>query len=154
MKRVLSGLFLILGLIAASLTMTATPAQAVPSTDGNYPKYQHEGKYPSKSRCGSFSAVDSASGFYAGRTFTVKLYYSDNCGAFGRVDNITDDYRCKVVVNRSGDGDPSDYSGSVAEFVDKGDDFAYTQIANNLNGRLARAGVVCDGHTQAKTGWY
>lgn len=152
MKRLFFGLIAALGLIGASLTL-AVPAQASPSVDGDYGKYANEGSYPSKAKCGSFKMVKKASRFYAGRTFTVKLYYSDNCGAFGRVDNITDDYRCKVVVNRSGNG-THNYKGSVAESVDKGDDFAYTKIANNLNGRLARAGVVCDGHTQVKTGWY
>ncbi|MFG2683250.1 hypothetical protein [Streptomyces sp. NPDC048392] len=43
--------------------------------------------------------------------------------------------------------------GWAPETVDPGIDYAYTKIANNLNGRVSRTRLTCDGHVWAQTGW-
>jgi hypothetical protein len=48
-----------------------------------------------------------------------------------------------VVVDRT--PGTQEITGVVVESVDPGIDFAYTRIANNLQGRLARGAVLCEG---------
>ncbi|GAA1605323.1 hypothetical protein GCM10009789_69100 [Kribbella sancticallisti] len=146
----------------AALWIQPSAAQAAPYSSGNYGAFAYEGSYPTIGGCsGTFflpSDVPGGSVQYAswqGRQVKLEFYYSHRCGAYGRVSNAPQG--CTVYVYRDSNGDRN-YDGVVGESVDPGIDFAYTKIANNLNGRLAKATLVCrDVHGSwalAATDWY
>ncbi|MFF3286587.1 hypothetical protein [Streptomyces sp. NPDC003023] len=128
---------------AAVLAVTPFTAQAASYSGGNYGAYAFEGQYPTVGGCsGTFSQkyVRYAEGM------TLRYYYSGSCGSFARIENSRPG--CVAVAQRADGG------GWVSESVDPGITYAYTKIANNLNGRLSRAILSCDGHDLAETPWY
>lgn len=151
-------------LVAAVVAFCLQPsaAQAAPSSSGNYGALAYEGSYPTIAGCsGTFflpSDVPRGSVQYAGwqgRQVKLEFYYSNRCGAYGRISNAPQG--CSVIVHRDSNGDRIS-DGAVSESVDPGIDFAYTKMANNLNGRLAKATLVCrdvnGSWALAYTDWY
>ncbi|MFE8952957.1 hypothetical protein [Streptomyces althioticus] len=128
--------------------LPATAVHAEPFSGGNYGAYAREGQYPTVSGCaGTFRQVDA-------RTFegmALKYYYSDTCGSFARIENAG--ANCVALLERSNSG-AGRADGWVSETVDAGLDYAYTKIGNNLNGRVSRAVLACNGHALVNTGWY
>ncbi|PZT70266.1 hypothetical protein DN402_32540 [Streptomyces sp. SW4] len=134
---------------AALLALAPVPAQAAPHSGGNYGAYGMEGQYPTISSCaGTFRQVGSTR--YA-EGMALKYFYSDKCGSFARIEKSR--ANCAAVLERSNTG-AGRADGWVSETVDPGIDYAYTMIGNNLNGRVSRALLACDGHVLAQTGWY
>ncbi|MET9761905.1 hypothetical protein ABZ016_23075 [Streptomyces sp. NPDC006372] len=134
---------------AAVLALLPTSAQAAPYSGGNYGAYGMEGQYPTTSYCtGTFRQV-GATKFAEG--MALKYFYSDKCGSFARIENSR--ANCAAVLQRSDNG-VGRVDGWVSETVDSGLNYAYTQMGNNLNGRVSRAVLSCDGHDLVATGWY
>ncbi|CAL9349562.1 hypothetical protein [Streptomyces sp. enrichment culture] len=136
------------GAAAVMALLPATAVHAAPYSGGNYGAYAREGQHPTVSGCaGTFRQVGA-------RTFegmALKYYYSDACGSFARIENAR--VNCAAVLERSDSG-AGRADGWVSETVDAGLDYAYTKIGNNLNGRVSRAILACDGHALVNTGWY
>ncbi|GAA4326322.1 hypothetical protein GCM10023086_53800 [Streptomyces venetus] len=134
---------------AAVLALLPTSAQAAPYSGGNYGAYGMEGQYPTTSFCtGTFRQVGATK--YA-EGMALKYFYSDKCGSFARIENSR--ANCAAVLQRS-NGGVGRVDGWVSETVDPGITYAYTQMGNNLNGRVSRAVLSCDGHDLVATGWY
>jgi hypothetical protein len=81
----------------------------------------------------------------------LKYFYSAKCGSFARIENSR--ANCAAVLQRSNSG-TGRVDGWVSETVDSGINYAYTKIGNNLNGRVSRALLSCDGHDAVVTNWY
>jgi hypothetical protein len=108
-----------------------------------------EGQYPTTSFCsGSFRQIGPTK--YA-EGMALKYFYSDKCGSFARIENSR--ANCAAVLQRSNNG-TGRVDGWVSETVDSGINYAYTQMGNNLSGRVSRAVLSCDGHDLTSTGWY
>ncbi|OPG10991.1 hypothetical protein B1R27_00340 [Streptomyces sp. GKU 895] len=137
------------GSAAAMMALLPTSAHAAASSGGNYGTYGMEGQYPTTNYCtGTFRQVGSTQ--YAGN-MALKYFYSDKCGSFARIENSREN--CAAVLQRSDNGVGRN-DGWVSETVDPGINYAYTQMGNNLNGRVSRAVLACDGHDLAWTAWY
>ncbi|MBT2419334.1 hypothetical protein J7F01_32690 [Streptomyces sp. ISL-22] len=131
------------------MALTPLTAQAAPHSGGNYGAYAHEGQYPTVSGCsGTFRQVGPTG---TAEGMRLKYFYSDRCGSFARIENSR--ANCAAVLERSNSG-AGRADGWVSETVDAGTDYAYTKIGNNLNGRVSRALLTCDGHVLAHTNWY
>jgi hypothetical protein len=137
-------------------------AQAVPYVQGNFGALPYENSYPTVAGCSGtfFLPSDMPGGAvkygnWAGRQVKLEFYYSNRCGAYARISNAP--ASCQAEIRRDSNGDRRE-DGRMWETVDPGIDFAYTRIANNLNGRLALAQLVCvDGNTAhlvTSTDWY
>ncbi|MGI8781452.1 MAG: hypothetical protein ACR2L8_15035, partial [Solirubrobacteraceae bacterium] len=74
-----------------------------------------------------------------GGPLRLKYFYSSRCGSFARVENAP--RNCRVVLERS--STQFYWWGWVVETVDPGINYAYTKVANNLQGRLSRSFVQC-----------
>ncbi|NJP48670.1 hypothetical protein HCJ93_00920 [Streptomyces sp. SBST2-5] len=134
---------------AAVLALLPASAVAAPYSGGNYGAYSMEGQYPTISSCsGTFRQVGGTK--YADG-MALKYFYSDKCGSFARIENSRSN--CAAVLERSNNG-TGRADGWVSETVDPGINYAYTKIGNNLNGRVSRAMLTCDGHIMATTAWY
>lgn len=134
---------------AAMMALLPTSAQAAPYSGGNYGAYGNEGQYPTTSYCsGTFRQIGATK--YA-EGMALKYFYSDKCGSFARIENSRPG--CVAVLQRSNSG-VGRVDGWVSESVDPGITYAYTQMGNNLNGRVSRAVLSCDGHDLTETGWY
>ena len=145
----------LLGLLAATPFIVLAPgtAQAASSHGGGYPAFAYEGQFPTVAACsGTFREQQSRTAVHEGRTVRLKYFYSDKCGSFARIENAPRD--CSVFLDRDADANPSNGWAWVRETVDSGDDFAYTKMGNNLNGRLSRGSLVCDNRTLTQTSWY
>jgi len=134
----------VLAAAGAAVVVAVTPftAQAASYSGGNYGAYAFEGQYPTVGGCtGSFTEkyTRHAEGM------TLRYYYSSRCGSFARIENSRPG--CVAVAVRSN-------GGWVSESVDPGITYAYTKIANNLNGRLSKAVLSCDGHDLVETPYY
>jgi hypothetical protein len=81
----------------------------------------------------------------------LKYFYSSKCGSFARIENSR--ANCAAVLQRSNSG-TGRVDGWVSETVDPGINYAYTKIGNNLNGRVSRALLACDGDDLVFTNWY
>ncbi|MET8974644.1 hypothetical protein ABZX85_03405 [Streptomyces sp. NPDC004539] len=145
-------------LAAGTLAMTGAlsgSASAVPSHSANYPLFSYEGSYPGNTPCsGSYSLVRQTSAVVSGRTIALKYFYAGGCGSFARIENAPQG--CYAWLDRTSyvpSGTPTSWDW-VRESVDPGIDYAYTQIGNNLNGRLSRAALVCGTTVYARTAWY
>jgi hypothetical protein len=134
-SRLLTGA---VGVVAAGALAAGAPAQAAPLQSGDYGKYAHEGKYPEHTGV-KFRLIARRTATHAGRTVTLKVFYSPRVGTFARIDNAPRD--CIVVVDRT--PGTQQITGVVGETVDAGISFAYTRVANNLQGRLARGALMC-----------
>ncbi len=134
---------------AALVALTPLTAEAAPHSGGNYGAYAFEGQYPTVSGCnGSFRQIgptETADGM------ALKYFYSDKCGSFARIENSR--ANCAAVLERSNTG-AGRADGWVSETVDSGINYAYTKIGSNLNGRVSRALLTCDGHVLADTNWF
>ena len=128
-----------LSALAAGAMATAVPAEAVPLQSGNYGVYPNEGKYPEQTGA-KFRLVATRAVNHRGRRVTMKVFYNGRIGTFARIDNAPRD--CVVVVDRTPGN--QQITGVVGESVDPGISFAYTRIANNLQGRLARGALICE----------
>ena len=147
----------------ASLALPAVTASAASWSYPNYGTYDHEGEYPNGNHaCGGgfgwSQPVPEKKLAFAGRTYTIRLCYSDNYGAYARLDGAAkNDTRCVAVLHRSNTASTGNYA-SVWESVDGNVTYAYTKVGNNLEGRLARAEMVCDGGKPSqkivRTAWY
>ncbi|MEU4485625.1 hypothetical protein [Streptomyces purpurascens] len=134
---------------AAVMALLPTSAQAAPYSGGNYGAYGMEGQYPTTSFCsGTFRQVGPTK--YA-EGMALKYFYSDKCGSFARIESSRPG--CAAVLQRSDSG-AGRVDGWVSETVDSGINYAYTQMGNNLSGRVSRALLSCDGHDLTSTGWY
>jgi hypothetical protein len=134
---------------AAVMALLPTSAQAAPHSGGNYGAYGMEGQYPTTSFCsGTFRQIGATK--YA-EGMALKYFYSDKCGSFARIENSR--ANCAAVLQRSNNG-TGRVDGWVSETVDSGINYAYTQMGNNLSGRVSRAVLSCDGHDLTSTGWY
>ncbi|MEE1754057.1 hypothetical protein [Streptomyces sp. SP18CS02] len=141
-RRILTTALAAAGALIA-VVLTPFSAQAASYSGGNYGAYAYEGSYPTVSGCvGTFSQKHTAS--WQGIKLTY--FYSSRCGSFARIDDAPGD--CVAVAQRADGG------GWVSESVDPGITYAYTKIANNLNGRLSRAILSCHGDDLAYTPWY
>jgi hypothetical protein len=134
---------------AAVLALTQVSAHAASFQGGNYGAYGMEGQYPTVSSCaGTFQQVGATR--YAGG-MALKYFYSSKCGSFARIENSR--ANCAAVLQRSNSG-TGRVDGWVSETVDPGINYAYTKIGNNLNGRVSRALLACDGDDLVFTNWY
>lgn len=140
--------------LALSTVLSGT-ADAAPSHSTGYPRFTYEGVYPDRTPCsGGFRLVHSTSANVNGRTISLKYYYSGGCGSFARIDNAPQG--CYAWLDRTPyvpSGTPTSWDW-VRESVDPGINYAYTQIGNNLNGRVSRAALVCGTTVYARTAWY
>lgn len=129
----------------------AAAAQATPYHGSGYPAFAYEGRYPEATPC-SYGLNQSRTASWAGRSIRLKYFYSGGCGSFARIENAPRD--CRVVLDRSTDGGRS--WSWVLETVDPGIDYAYTQVGNNLSGRVSRGALVCgsNGTVVVRTNWY
>jgi hypothetical protein len=134
--KLLSG---VVSVLAVGALATAVPAGAAPEQGGDYGAYPNEGKYPEQTGA-KFRRVAMRTATHNGRQITLKLFYNGRVGAFARIDNAPRD--CRVVVDRAL-GPNQQHTGRIDETVDPGISFAYTKIANNLDGRLARGALLC-----------
>ncbi|WP_020421617.1 hypothetical protein [Amycolatopsis sp. ATCC 39116] len=154
-RRLFTRIATVLAATAAAFTgVVVGTANAEPLWGGDYARVglAYEGRYPANTPCsGAFRVVDTDSFTWYGRVGTLKLYYHGSCGAYARADNI--ESYCYVRLNRLEPGETGRYHGWVTETTD-GLNYAYTQMANNLNGRLARGSVICSGMEVADVGWY
>ncbi len=130
--------------LAAGL-VGALPASAQSSNSGNYPYFPHENLYKTQCAPGSYHVVRSASGSFGGKAIYLNLWYSVSCGAYGELtgpgvtgDLTTRGEGCSVTTFRT-----SGTAGAVTETVDGTDNFAYTKIVNDLNGKTAAARAYC-----------
>jgi hypothetical protein len=141
--------------LAGSLAAVApAAADAHPFPGPGYPKYQYEGRYPEATPC-KYGLNASRIATLGSRRITLKYFYSGRCGSFGRIENAP--RNCRVTLDRSANGGRT--SSFITETVDPGDNFAYTQVGNNLSGRVSRAALVCDtsaddGQVLARTDWF
>jgi hypothetical protein len=124
--------------LAVGALATAVPADAAPNQEGNYGVYANEGKYPEQTGA-KFRLVARRAATHNGRRVTLKVFYNGRVGAFARIDNAPRD--CVVVMDRT--PGTQEITGIIRESVDPGISFAYTKIANNLEGRLARGALIC-----------
>ena len=152
---------LLVGVAAMVATvMGVTSAQAAPGSYGGYGGLAHEGVYPTGNHaCGGTGwsqPVASKKYVYEGRTLTIRLCYNPSYGAYARLDGAkVNDGRCAAFTDRTFYANDKSSFATVYETVDGGVGFAYTMVANNLNGRLARAAVHCNGGPAvAQTAWY
>ncbi|MFI0977748.1 hypothetical protein ACH4SP_12125 [Streptomyces sp. NPDC021093] len=148
----------LIGVAATALTLTTAlsgTASAAPSHSSNYPKFTYEGKYPENTPCsGSYSLIHRTSANVNGRTITLKYFYAGGCGSFARIENAPQG--CYAWLDRTSyvpSGNPTSWDW-VRESVDSGINYAYTQVGNNLNGRVSRAALVCGSTVHARTAWY
>jgi hypothetical protein len=141
------------GLAALALSPAAAPAHPFPGP--GYPKYANEGRYPEATSC-KYRLQARRTATFAGRRITLKYFYNGRCGSFARIENAP--RSCRVTLDRSTDGGRT--WSFITETVDRGDDFAYTQVGNNLAGRVSRGALVCDkpgdsfGTVVARTNWF
>ncbi|MDH6221794.1 hypothetical protein [Streptomyces pseudovenezuelae] len=148
--RALLGVVFAFGLAA----LTPFQAQAASLQSAGYGVFANEGLYPEQTSCsGSFTQPNVPGGatktaVYAGRTITLKYFYSPGCGSFARIDNAPQG--CAAHSNRLA----PNFTEWVLESVDPGIDFAYTKVINNLDGRLSKAVLFCDNQRLAETAWY
>ncbi|MFG3322554.1 hypothetical protein ACGF3J_31305 [Streptomyces sp. NPDC048171] len=148
--RAMFGVVFAFGLAA----LTPLQAQAAPMQSVGYGTLPHEGLYPQQSSCSGSYAQPAVPGgatktaVYAGRTITLKYFYSAGCGSFARIENAPQG--CAAHSNRLTD------SGVewVLETVDPGIDYAYTKVINNLSGRQSKAVLFCNDQRLAETAWY
>ncbi|MFI6013231.1 hypothetical protein ACIBAG_31185 [Streptomyces sp. NPDC051243] len=134
---------------AALLALTPLTAHAAPHQGGNYGAYAYEGQYPTVGGCaGTFRQVGPTK---TAAGMSLKYFYSAKCGSFARIENSR--ANCAAVLERSNSG-AGRADGWVSETVDAGINYAYTKIGNNLDGRVSRALLACDGHALTTTGWY
>ncbi|MEU7278133.1 hypothetical protein AB0A69_04980 [Streptomyces sp. NPDC045431] len=142
MRRITKTLLAAAGAVTA-VALSPFTAQAASYSGGNYGAYAYEGSYPTVSGCSGTFALKYTTGASG---ITLKYFYSSKCGSFARIENAPQG--CVAVAQRADGG------GWVSESVDPGINYAYTKIANNLNGRLSRAILSCNGHDLASTPWY
>ncbi|WP_327721631.1 hypothetical protein OG381_44205 [Streptomyces sp. NBC_00490] len=147
--RALLGVALAFGLAA----LTPLQAQAASKESASYGTLPNEGLYPEQTSCsGRYYQPNVPGGatktvVYAGRTITLKYFYSPGCGSFARIENAPEG--CAAHSNR--DGSTIVW---VLETVDPGIDYAYTKVINNLDGRLSKAVLFCNDQRLAETAWY
>jgi hypothetical protein len=139
-------------IIGVSLAL-ATGAQAASFWGGDYPRFTYEGSYPTQTPCsGAYQLLQSRTASWGGRTITLKYFYNGGCGSFARIENAPSD--CWVILDRTPVHSTASWSW-VEETVDPGDNFAYTKMGNNLNGRYSRGALACGpGSVLARTDWY
>ncbi len=121
-----------------------------------YGTFKYEGSYPEHTPCKyhlpPVAGGATRSAYLRGwGHITLKYYFSDRCGSFARIENAPTG-RCTVYLGRSADRGRT--WALVSEPVDPGIDFAYTKVANNLDGRLSAAALICDSNVLAWTNWY
>ncbi|MBB1252508.1 hypothetical protein H3146_03850 [Streptomyces sp. OF3] len=133
----------------------AGTANAAPSSSPGYPRFTHEGKYPQNTPCsGSYQLKYTNRANVGGRTITLKYFYAGGCGSFARIENAP--RGCYAWLDRTRErpsGTPTSWDW-VRESVDPGIDYAYTQVGNNLSGRVSRAALVCGTTVHSRTPWY
>lgn len=142
--------------VAAAGVVALAPfqAQATATWSESYGELPNEGLYPEQTSCsGSYFQPKVPGGAtktaeYKGHTVTLTLYYHRDCGAFARIENAPQD--CEAHINRL-QGNSIIW---MKESVDPGIDYAYTMIANSLDGREVRAVLFCNGENLAETSWY
>lgn len=148
--RALLGVGFAFGLAA----FTPFQAQAAPMESATYGTLPNEGLYPEQTSCsGSYYQPNVPGGatktaVYAGRTITLRYFYSPGCGSFARIENAPQG--CAAHSNRLTDTS----TVWLLETVDPGIDYAYTKVINNLDGRLSKAVLFCDNQRLAETAWY
>ncbi|MFJ7073440.1 hypothetical protein [Streptomyces sp. NPDC098781] len=149
-RRALLGVAFAFGLAA----LTPLQAQAAPMQSASYGNLPNEGLYPEQTSCsGSYYQPNVPGGatktaVYAGRTITLKYFYSPGCGSFARIENAPEG--CAAHSNRLTDTS----TVWVLETVDPGINYAYTKVINNLDGRLSKAVLFCGNQRLAETAWY
>jgi hypothetical protein len=150
-KRTIRSILVAAATTVAVLAGMQAAGHAASGNSPGYPRFSYEGLYPEQTWCnGHFRLQQSRVGYWNGRSITLKYFYSDGCGSFGRIENAPRE--CYVIVDRSTDWGRT--WAWVLETVDAGDTFAYTKLANNLNGRVSRAALACNGNLITRTNWY
>lgn len=158
----------LIALVAAlAVVMPVTPANARSLSSGNYGALANEGRYLNGNhQCdggyGWRQVFATKRGVYDGRTYSLRLCYSPYYGVYARLDGAAvNDKRCVVFVNRSSTAGRQRSDGTIGETVDSNVGYAYTKVANNLDGRLAKARIICgsgaaigEGWIIADAGWY
>ncbi|EGX54865.1 hypothetical protein SZN_35802 [Streptomyces zinciresistens K42] len=149
LRRSLRTLLTAAGAAIALLTLSPATAQAQAFSGGNYGLYSWEGQYPTVGGCaGTFRQVGPTR---TAGAMSLKYFYSDRCGSFARIENSR--ANCAAVLERSNNG-VGRADGWVSETVDPGINYAYTMIGVNLDGRVSRALLTCDGNVLTWTDWY
>lgn len=140
------------GLLVSASFAFPPGTQAAPFNSGGYPRFTYEGLYPEATPC-RYNLLQSKTATWSGRNITLKYFYSDGCGSFARIDNAPRD--CSVYLDRTRYSYNVTSWEYVGETVDPGISFAYTQVGNNLAGRLSRGALVCgNGTVVTRTSWY
>jgi hypothetical protein len=131
---------------------TNSPETGMYSDHGpGYPMFEYEGLYPSSTPCrGEFQLQQRTTGTYQDREIALEYFYHDDCGSFARIEDAPED--CVVILDRSTDAGVS--WAWVRERVEPGLDFAYTMMGNNLEGRVSRGALVCNGLVIVRTDWW
>jgi len=142
----------LLGAAAAAGGLLLTTPGAAHAASAGYGTYANEGLYPESTSCsGAYSSpVGNRTVSYGGYTITLKYFYNGGCGSFARIENAPTN--CRAYLDRSDDG--GDNWVNTSEPVEAGLTYAYTKIGNNLDGRVSRAALVCDGGVLDRTNWY
>lgn len=116
-----------------------------------YPMFEYEGRYPERTPCSDqFELVQSTAGTHYGHEIALQYYYHDDCGSFARIENAPEG--CAVILDRSTDGGMS--WTWVRELIKPGFDYACTKMGNNLEGRVSRGALACDGQVIVRTDWW
>ena len=141
------------GLAALALAPAAAPAQPFPGP--GYPKYANEGRYPRRRPASTRSRPTAPRASRGGGSRSS----TPTTGAAARSrGSTTRRAPARVTLDRSADGGRT--WSFITETVDPGDNFAYTQVGNNLSGRVSRGALVCDepgssvGTVVARTNWF
>ena len=137
------------GVAVVATIAVAGSAQAAPFQNGDYGRYAYEGRYPENTPC-RYSLNQRRVATWRGHRITLRYFYSGGCGSFARIDNAP--RNCTAIIDRSANGGRT--WSAVWETVDPGIDFAYTQVGNNLRGRVSRAALACDRRAIVRTNWF
>lgn len=115
-----------------------------------YPMFEYEGLYPEYTPCNSqFQLLESTTGTYQGYEIELRYYYHDDCGSLAVILNAPES--CAVILHRSTDGGMS--WAWIRELVEPGFKHARTKMGNNLEGRVSRGVLACDGQEIVRTEW-
>lgn len=145
------------GSIVLLFMLSASLLPGIALANPGYPHYKYEGLYPTETPCSGRYFLPNVKGgatrtaTFEGRKITLKYYYNPGCGSFARVENAPSG-RCEAWLDRS-DDDGSTWA-TVKEPVDTNINFAFTKVGNNLQGRLSRAALICNGDLVVRTNWY
>lgn len=139
--------------IAMSLVL-ATEVQAGPTYGRGYPRFPEEGRYPEQTSCGAdnFKKHEEVIRSWNGYNIQIQYFLSPNCGSYARMNFAP--RACAVFLDRTLDPYYTYEWTFVAEGVDPGINYAYTQVGYNYKGIYSRSAVVCNSKIVYRSVWY